>query len=312
MSERFVFTQRLFVSLFLLLAGATTAIAQPITLTDYRGNAIEFPQGTQSFADSILFARVGSPSPVELKVPSAALGLPDWNVPDTQRSNFPNLAYSLGCRGKLALQFEDNALIDVEGPDLFVFEVGANVEPAMIYVSNDGTKWESVGRIGGAFSTVDLADHNLQSRSYRYVMIEDAGGTCTGITPGADIDAVGAIGSAARLTLAGEVLFDVGKSDLKPATVNSLAAIAAKLASENAKLVEVVGHTDSAGSNEANFALGSRRAQSVADYLVGQETSLRNILSVASRGETEPTATNGTQAGRARNRRVEITVYFDR
>lgn len=294
-------------TLFTVVPGHT----QPITLTDYRGDAIYFPQGARSFADNVLFTRVGTPRPVELKISSSALGVPDWNVPDTQSRNFPDQAFSLGCRGQLAVQFEDNALIDVAGPDLFVFEVGANVEPANVYVSNDGANWESVGSIGGALSTVDLATFSLSANSFRYVMIEDAGGTCSGITPGADIDAIGAIGSADRLTLAGEVLFDVGTHNLKPAAQRSLNAIAAQLMSDAPRKVEIVGHTDNSGSDAANYELGTKRAQSVAAYLFAQAADLRDVVSVASRGEEEPMTTNDNVIGRQMNRRVEITVFFD-
>lgn len=294
----------------LVLTAVMPGKAQETSFTDYRGNAIEFPQGVRSFADSVLFTRPGSPSPVELRVPSSALGAPDWNVPDTQRQNFPDLAFSLGCRGQLAVQFEDNALIDVAGPDLYIFEVGTNVEPANIYVSNNGNDWEPVGSIRGALSEVDLADYTLRATSYRYVMVEDAGGTCSGITPGADIDAIGAIGSAERLTLAGEVLFDVGKHNLKAAAQESLDAIATQLASEAARSVEIVGHTDSTGSDSDNFELGTRRAQAVAGYLISRAPTLSEVVSVASRGEAEPTSTNDTKQGRQKNRRVEITVFL--
>lgn len=285
------------------------ASGQGITVQDYRGSSVAFPQGERSFADKVLFSRAGSPRPTELKVPSSALGLPDWSVPDSQRSGFPDQAYSLGCKGSLAVQFEDNALINGEGDDLFIFEVGANIEGSRVSVSNDGQAWEVVGEIGGAFATIDLENSSLNSETYRYVLIEDLGSACSGITPGADIDAIGAIGSATRLVLDGEVLFDFGKSELREEAKVFLTALAAQLEQENAAKIEIVGHTDSVGSVSANLQLGDDRAGNVAQFIVSLAPDLLKKIESFSRGELEPVAANNSDAGRQENRRVEVTIF---
>jgi OOP family OmpA-OmpF porin len=69
--------------------------------------------------------------------------------------------------------------------------------------------------------------------------------------------------------------------------------------------VEIAGHTDSVGNDDYNMGLSTRRAQAVADYLIANGATAANIF-VKGYGETDPDADNGTEAGRATNRRVEL------
>ena len=69
--------------------------------------------------------------------------------------------------------------------------------------------------------------------------------------------------------------------------------------------VEIAGFTDSIGNDEYNMGLSQRRAQAVADYLIAHGANASNIT-VRGYGETDPVASNDTEAGRALNRRVEL------
>jgi OOP family OmpA-OmpF porin len=69
--------------------------------------------------------------------------------------------------------------------------------------------------------------------------------------------------------------------------------------------VEIAGHTDSVGNDDYNMGLSKRRAQAVADYLIANGATAANIV-VKGYGETDPVADNGTEEGRAANRRVEL------
>jgi outer membrane protein OmpA-like peptidoglycan-associated protein len=69
--------------------------------------------------------------------------------------------------------------------------------------------------------------------------------------------------------------------------------------------VRIVGHTDNVGSNAINDPLSLQRAQAARDYLTARGVNPSHI-SIEGRGEHEPIADNATDAGRARNRRVEI------
>lgn len=76
--------------------------------------------------------------------------------------------------------------------------------------------------------------------------------------------------------------------------------------SESAQL-SVVGFTDHTGPEDYNDQLGLRRASRVRNYMVSQGIS-EQIISISSRGESSPVATNETAAGRAQNRRTEIQI----
>lgn len=71
--------------------------------------------------------------------------------------------------------------------------------------------------------------------------------------------------------------------------------------------VNLVGHTDAVGSGEYNYQLGMRRAESTRDYLLSKGFP-PNMINIASKGESQPVATNDTDAGRAQNRRTEIEI----
>lgn len=112
-----------------------------------------------------------------------------------------------------------------------------------------------------------------------------------------------------KISLSAKALFDHDKSVLKPAGKAELDAVGDKIRNKGASVVDidVVGHTDSDGTEEYNQALSIRRANSVRDYLVskGVDTS---IIDVSGEGETNPVASNKTREGRAQNRRVEISI----
>ena len=82
--------------------------------------------------------------------------------------------------------------------------------------------------------------------------------------------------------------------------------IAARLKNSGEKVI-LVGHTDGEGSADANMRLGQRRANQIADYLIGQGV-LRSQISASSKGELEPVASNSTEIGRAKNRRTELRI----
>jgi outer membrane protein OmpA-like peptidoglycan-associated protein len=110
-----------------------------------------------------------------------------------------------------------------------------------------------------------------------------------------------------KLSLSNEVSFDFGKADIKPAFEPSLAKLTDVLQKYNKTNVQVVGHTDSVGSEESNQRLSERRAQAVVGYLASHGVSTSR-LRAEGRGEREPRDSNDTEAGRALNRRVEIYV----
>jgi len=110
-------------------------------------------------------------------------------------------------------------------------------------------------------------------------------------------------------TISAKALFDFDRSDLKPEGMAELDNISDNINSKGAEVVDVnvVGHTDSIGTEEYNQALSLRRATSVKDYLVGKGID-PGIIDVSGMGESSPVADNSTKEGRAQNRRVEISI----
>ncbi|HKP36616.1 MAG TPA: OmpA family protein [Pyrinomonadaceae bacterium] len=111
------------------------------------------------------------------------------------------------------------------------------------------------------------------------------------------------------------VLFKLNSSVINPEARKTIDDAAAWAKGEKAKgntngwLVQVVGFADTTGKSAKNRALSERRAKAVIQYLVGVHgMDLRRLVQPFGFGEDKPTADNKTAAGRARNRRVEITI----
>jgi OOP family OmpA-OmpF porin len=103
------------------------------------------------------------------------------------------------------------------------------------------------------------------------------------------------------------VHFAFDKSDLTPQAMSILDSAAALLDKHDRVLVEVAGHTDSIGTEAYNQGLSERRANSVKNYLVSKGVKASR-LTAKGYGESQPVASNDTEAGRAENRRVELIV----
>jgi outer membrane protein OmpA-like peptidoglycan-associated protein len=106
------------------------------------------------------------------------------------------------------------------------------------------------------------------------------------------------------VTLRG-VNFDFNKATIKSDSAAILDDAVATLNKASTVNVDVVGHTDSVGSESYNQKLSERRAEAVMGYLVDHGISASR-LSSSGRGESEPVASNDTKEGRYENRRVEL------
>lgn len=101
--------------------------------------------------------------------------------------------------------------------------------------------------------------------------------------------------------------FEAGSAVLRPAGMLILDEMAQTLAQLKGKKVEVVGHTDADGGRVSNVALSLARAQAVKSHLVAKGI-LADSISTAGLGPDRPVASNATEAGRARNRRIEFQL----
>ncbi|MEA2336012.1 MAG: hypothetical protein QOE82_19 [Thermoanaerobaculia bacterium] len=109
------------------------------------------------------------------------------------------------------------------------------------------------------------------------------------------------------VTLNGGILFDTGKTALKPGAKSTLSKIAQQLQGDKSLKIAVEGHTDSVGGTSTNQTLSDKRANAVREYLVSAGIPSDHI-SAAGKGEEAPIATNKTTAGRQQNRRVELVI----
>ncbi|HKK45592.1 MAG TPA: OmpA family protein [Balneolaceae bacterium] len=108
------------------------------------------------------------------------------------------------------------------------------------------------------------------------------------------------------LTL-GDVLFDFDKASLKPGGEQAVSKLAQFLGEYPKRNVMIEGYTDNIGSATYNKQLSRRRAKSVREALLDRGIS-SNRIQIRGYGEEYPVATNSTEAGRQRNRRVEVVI----
>jgi OOP family OmpA-OmpF porin len=101
--------------------------------------------------------------------------------------------------------------------------------------------------------------------------------------------------------------FESGKATLADSGKAILDQMSDVLLRLKDKKVEVIGHTDNAGSRAGNLSLSQARAEAVKAYVVGRGVKAE-MVSVSGEGPDRPVADNRTAEGRARNRRIEFKV----
>lgn len=186
--------------------------------------------------------------------------------------------------------------------------------------TSNATKGATIGAIAGAVVGLASGDDAVERR--QRAMIGAGVGALAGGSVGYYMDkqeaelraqlqgsgvSVTRTGDNITLNMPGNVTFATNSSDLSPAFFNVLGSVGKVLNKYDQTVVEVAGHTDSSGSDAYNQSLSERRAQSVAEYLKGQQINSQRLITIGL-GETMPVASNSTDAGKQANRRVEITM----
>ena len=115
------------------------------------------------------------------------------------------------------------------------------------------------------------------------------------------------VGDTIVLNMPSDVTFSTGSADIDAKFFPVLDEVAQILNQYPATFIGVVGHADSQGSDDFNLDLSERRANSTAGYLANHKVKSERIY-IAGMGERVPIASNDTAEGRAKNRRVEITL----
>ncbi|HWH83300.1 MAG TPA: OmpA family protein [Burkholderiaceae bacterium] len=151
--------------------------------------------------------------------------------------------------------------------------------------------------IGGALGAVA---GNLWSKR-----MEDRRNAMEQSTRGTGVEVSRTEDNQLKLNIPNDISFDTGSAAIKPPLRAVLDPFAGGLRDDPSARLLIVGHTDSTGPDAVNNPLSLERAQSVRDYLVSRGVAAGRV-ETAGRGDREPVASNANDAGRAKNRRVEI------
>jgi OOP family OmpA-OmpF porin len=182
--------------------------------------------------------------------------------------------------------------------------------PAGVQVNERGCELDSDGDgVGNSRDRCPNTPAGAKVDQYGCELDDDGDGIvnskdkCPGTAKGDPVDNYGCT-LAAEYELHG-VNFEFDSAKLTASSTASLNDAVKILKRHKDLHVEVAGHTDSVGNDDYNMGLSKRRAQAVADYLIANGVNAANIF-VKGYGETDPIASNDTEAGRADNRRVEL------
>lgn len=116
------------------------------------------------------------------------------------------------------------------------------------------------------------------------------------------------VGEGIQVTFASGLLFDFDSDVVKAEARTNLRELALSLDQYPGTDVIIIGHTDAVGPDDYNQSLSEQRARAAANYLMTQGVAGSRI-GTRGLGESEPVASNDTEASRARNRRVEVAIF---
>ncbi len=163
--------------------------------------------------------------------------------------------------------------------------------------SNRGRGAAAGAAIGAAAGALGGYVWNKRMESQQKQIEQQTQGTGVQVTRTAD--------NRLQIVVPSDISFDSGQAAIRPNFRPVLDNFAQSLQQNPTSTVSIIGHTDSTGSAAVNEPLSLQRADATRDYLVSRGVA-SNRFSIDGRGAREPVASNDTEAGRARNRRVEI------
>lgn len=182
-----------------------------------------------------------------------------------------------------------NALKKIGGQLVKEFDDGGTNYAVIKLVKAGKEIWAQVVSGGGGNYSLDI----IQKENMAQDVIADA------------TSMLNSINQTGKVAVYG-LYFDSGKSILKPESAGALAEISKLIKSDPALKLYVVGHTDNVGAYDANMKLSMDRASAVVSSLASQYSVNAASLKACGNGPTAPVATNGTEEGKALNRRVEL------
>ncbi|WP_342119073.1 OmpA family protein [Pseudoduganella sp. OTU4001] len=160
---------------------------------------------------------------------------------------------------------------------------------------------------GNTYVQVALSDHNEYQRVRQFVQIIEPA-TLEGGKVTVDTKAIQeGLQRDGKVALYG-VTFDTNKAVIREQSTEQLEQMAKALKASPAMKVFIVGHTDDQGEFESNLGLSQKRAQAVAEALAGKYGIAANRMTPRGVANLAPVASNASDEGRAKNRRVELVV----
>ena len=184
-----------------------------------------------------------------------------------------------------------NAAKAVGGGQIYEYEDGGTQYSIIRIIKEDKEVWAEVSGANNGMYNVQIVEKQLMKQDVV-----------------ANADALsGSIKETGRVAVYG-IYFDTGKADLKPASDPALAEIVKMLKADATLKVYVVGHTDNVGQFASNVKLSQDRAASVVNALVSKHGIAAARLTPFGCGPATPVASNKTDEGKAKNRRVELVA----
>ncbi|MEW6710791.1 MAG: OmpA family protein [Candidatus Riflebacteria bacterium] len=184
-----------------------------------------------------------------------------------------------------------NAAKAVGGAPVYEYEDGGTQYSIIRIVKEDKEVWAEISGADNGMYNVQIVEKQLMKQDVV-----------------ANADALsGSIKETGRVAVYG-IYFDTDKADLKPASDPALAEIVKMLKADAGLKVYVVGHTDNVGQFAHNVKLSQDRAASVVNALVGKHGIAAARLTPFGAGPVAPVASNKTDEGKAKNRRVELVA----
>ena len=183
-------------------------------------------------------------------------------------------------------------------------ECGTQVNtPPLGYIPSGNEARYIAARLRRPQGDVYVAIH-VQPLDTRFVVVETKA-MATGMVK-IDADAMAKDINATGHVAIYDILFDTGRADIKPESAAAIAEVAKLLGNIPALTLHVVGHTDNVGALAGNMDLSRRRAAAVVTALTTTHKIAASRLHADGVGPLAPVASNDNEAGRAKNRRVEL------
>ncbi len=182
-----------------------------------------------------------------------------------------------------------NAAKAIGGKTVYEYEDGGTRYAILKVTRDDAEAWAQVQAADNGMYQVTIIEKRLMS--------QDVAANADSLS--------GSIKDTGRAAVYG-IYFDTGKAELKPESGPALVEIARMLEKDAGLKLYVVGHTDTVGAFEYNVRLSQARATAVVGALVERHKIASSRLTPFGAGPTAPVASNASEPGRAKNRRVEL------